>query len=417
MVPTPMTLLTDSHVGQVVTVREYEKSGPVTLDDSALALLASLPSGRIDVTPAGQPGMFVLRASSWVGAIVLPRLTIRILPKVDDLRTVLTMFTSGAGLVDWGASHTAYQQDDLVEGIAELVLREIGSATRRGLVHGYRHTEERLPVIRGRLDVQQLAARPWDAWPVPCRYDDFTPDVAENRVLLAAVKQITRWPVGPVVRRLAAALLQRFVEVDDSPAPLLEVDQIRRTPLNEHYQAALALCRLVLEGFGLAQASGGVVAHTFLVDMNKLFEKWIGDELTSRLWPSLDVIEQHSTALSLSPRVNMAPDLVFRRGKEIVFVADVKYKLTGGGMARTEDYYQLLAYTTAMRLPHGLLIYCRADDAPDRVITVVGGGQRLHTHPVDLGGDPAAIAGALDGLAGTIRQLVDARTGYGDGHG
>ena len=69
-------------------------------------------------------------------------------------------------------------------------------------------------------------------------------------------------------------------------------------------------------------------------------------------------------------------------------MADVKYKLTGGGLARTEDYYQLLAYTTAMRLPQGLLIYCRADDAPERVITVVGGGQRLHTHPVDLGGDP-----------------------------
>jgi len=97
---------------------------------------------------------------------------------------------------------------------------------------------------------------------------------------------------------------------------------------------------------------------------------------------------------------------VFRRGGEIVFVADLKYKLTGRGLARTEDYYQLLAYTTALGLRRGLLIYCRADTAPDRVITVVGGDQRLHTHPLDLGGSPAAVARTLDALAESIRVFV-----------
>jgi 5-methylcytosine-specific restriction enzyme subunit McrC len=59
-----------------------------------------------------------------------------------------------------------------------------------------------------------------------------------------------------------------------------------------------------------------------------------------------------------------------------------------------------------MRLPRGLLIYCRADTAPERVITVVGGNQQLHTHPVDLGGTPSSVAQALDTLAQSIRQLA-----------
>ncbi|MGC5388582.1 hypothetical protein [Micromonospora sp. WMMA1976] len=371
-----------------------------------MSVLRGLPGGRLGLTPSDEPGCYLLQATSWVGAVVLPRLTIQILPKVQDLRTVLTMFTSGAGLVEWGTDGAAYDQSDLVEGVAGLLLRTTNGATRRGLVHGYRAANERLPVIRGRMDVQQLAARPWDSWPVPCRFDDFTADIPENRILLAAVRHVLRWPVGPVLRRMAGELLQRLEGVGDSPVAMTEYDLIRRTPLNQHYQPALTLARLVLEGFGLTQGAGGLTAQTFLVDMNKLFEKWIGDELRARLYPTIEVVEQMAVPLSVSPAVTMNPDLVFLRGTKTVFVADVKYKLTGGGLGRTSDYYQLLAYTTALRLRRGMLIYCRADLAPDRVITVVGGNQRLHTHPMDLSGSPEVVAEALDALAESIRKLT-----------
>lgn len=399
-----MSLLTETGP-RVETLREYQTTPLMTLDRDQVALIAALPPGRLQLTPVGPADTFTLRASSWVGSVVLPGLTIRVLPKVEDLRTVFTMMASGADLVDWSSERAPYDGEDLVEGVADLLLREVSQATRRGLVHGYRHTEARLPVLRGRLDIQVLASRPWERWPIPCRYDEFTADVAENRVLLAAVEHVARWPIAPALRRSVADVRQRLAEVGDSPAPLMEAERLRPTPLNEHYQPALALARLVLEGFGLTQASGGVSALSFLVDMNKLFEKWIGDELTTRMWPDLEVSEQHPVALSRSPWVGMAPDLVFQRDGKPVFVADVKYKLTGSGMARTDDYYQLLAYTTAMGLGAGLLIYCRADEAPERTITVVRSGQRLHTRPVDLAGKPKDVVQALDELAETVRRL------------
>lgn len=405
-----MTLLTEKVTAEAVTVREYETSRPVRLDERALALLDALPAGRLDVRPTSEPGWFVLRASSWVGSIVLPDLTVRIHPKVQDLRTVLMMFSSSAGLVDWKPDHLGYDVADLVEGVAELVLRSIDAVTRRGLVHGYRATEQRLPVVRGRLDVQQLAARPWDSWPVPCRYDDFTADIAENRVMLSAVKQLGRLSRQAGNRRTAGELVQRLADVGDSAFPLLELDHLRFTPVNAHYEGALSLCRLVLEGVGLTHAAGDHRAVTFLVDMNKLYEQWIGSELTQRLWPELEIEEQSSTPLSRSPHVTMAPDLVFFRGGRAVMVADVKYKLTDDGLGRTADYYQLLAYATALELPAGLLIYCRADQAPERVIMVVGGGQRLHTQPVDLSGSWTEVSAALDTLAASIRTLANAST-------
>lgn len=405
-------MTTATVVDRDVTVPEYGTSAPLALDEQDLALLETVPSSRLAVRPTVTPGHFVLQATSWVGAVALPGRTIRIRPKVDDLGTVLMMFTASAGLVDWRPRAAGYAEADLVEGVAELVLRTVEGATRRGLVHGYRSTEERLPVLRGRLDVQQLAARPWDVWPVPCRYDDFTADVAENRVLLATVRLLARLTRQPGNRRAAGELLQRLDGVAEPALPLMELDLVRHTPVNEHYAAALALSRLVLEGFGLTHEAGGHQAVTFLVDMNTLYERWIGAELTERLWPALEVAEQERTLLSFKPSVAMAPDLVIRRDGRDVLVADVKYKLSSG-LGRHEDYYQLLAYTTALRLPEGVLIYCRADDKPARVITVIGGGQRLHCHPVDLSGPWSSVSAALDTLAGVLQEIATVTTGGG----
>jgi 5-methylcytosine-specific restriction enzyme subunit McrC len=254
--------------------------------------------------------------------------------------------------------------------------------------------------------MQEIASRPWDIWPVPCRYDDFTGDIPENRVLLAAVELLRRVVTTPETRRRIAELTQVLSGVGHSAVPLMELDTVRLTPINEHYGPALGLCRLVLDGVGLTHSHGRHQAVTFLVDMNKLYERWIGAELTQRLWPDLEVEEQASAALSHHPRVMMAPDLVFRRDGRIVMVADVKYKLTDSGLGRTEDYYQLLAYATALRLRSGLLIYCRSEQAPERDITVVGGGQHLGTQPVDLSGDWADVSRALDLLAGRVRALA-----------
>lgn len=388
-----------------LTLAEYGTSSPVQLDARDLRVLQDVTPERLSATPIVEPGWFTLRASSWVGTIDLETVRVRVVPKVDDLRNVLMMFASVSGLADWSARTADYAEADLVEGVAELVLRVIDQATRRGLIHGYRTREDRLPVVRGRLLISEIAARPWDTWPAPCRYDDYTADVPENRVLLAAVKVIRQWSVPPEVRRLSSNLVTRFEEVSVSPLPLTEANLINEGPLNEHYLPALRLAALVIEGAGLRHDAGELAATSFLVDMNKLYERWIGAELTSRLWPRTQVLEQEPVALSVRPKVSMQPDLVFRERGNDVLVGDVKYKLTGSGFARNADYYQLLAYTTALSLPRGILIYCQADSAPGRRVTVIGGGQELVCFPLGLGGEWSEVSCRLDQLAAEIRQL------------
>lgn len=390
---------------RVIELEEYKTSSPVQLDQADLAVLAALPYERVQVSPTTM-GWFTIRATSWVGALVLPSVTIRIRPKVDDLTNFLGMLAAGSGLPNWSAAAVGYAEDDLVEGIAELTLRTIDEATRRGLLHGYKTCQDRLPVLRGRLQVSVLASRPWDVWPAPCEYDEFTADIAENRVLLACVRLIRRWAAGPAARRLAGEIMSRLGEVSEPEAPLVEADLIQESPLNEHYRPALAFARIILEGHGVSHNTGAAAGHAFLLDMNKLYERWIGAELQARLWPAIGVEEQRNVALVRKPSVTMAPDLMFTRGRSDVLVGDVKYKLTGSGLARGSDYYQLLAYLTALKLKRGILIYCQAADAPPRTVTIEGSLHQITCYPLPLKGGPDDLDRALDELTATVLDLV-----------
>jgi 5-methylcytosine-specific restriction enzyme subunit McrC len=95
----------------------------------------------------------------------------------------------------------------------------------------------------------------------------------------------------------------------------------------------------------------------------------------------------HDTA----DHVRIKPDLVFeRRRAGIAYVADTKYKVTSDGLGREADYYQILAYATALNVPEGLLIYCQHDGTvPPRHIDVRNLGTRLATWAVYLAGTPA----------------------------
>lgn len=392
-------------LAKAIAISEYETSQPIRLTGGDLALAQTIPTDRLQVLP--QPnGLFVFRASSFVGTIEFESVKLRITPKVDDLNNVLMMFAATAGVAEWSPRLSDYGGGDLVTGVAELVLRTIDDATRRGLVQGYQTQEERLHTLRGRILMSELAARPWENWPVPCRYDDFTADVAENRVLLAAVLLIRRWVYEPGLRRLTQELRGRFMGVSTPDDPLAEADRIRETPLNEHYGPALTLARLLLGGLGIAHTVGDLSAVSFLVDMNRLFERWVGHELTQRLWPRIIVTEQEILPLSRKPTTRMNPDLIFRVGESRALVGDIKYKLTGSGLARNSDYYQLLAYTIAANVQSGVLIYCQADEAPARTITVEHSGQTLSCFPLSLAGDWQQVSSELDLLVRHIRAMV-----------
>lgn len=193
--------------------------------------------------------------------------------------------------------------------------------------------------------------------------------------------------------------------VADVPVRAEDIDTISPTRLNQHYAPVLGLARLLLSNLTLTDAGGATTAASFMVNMNDLFQRFVTERLRRELRGRLDVVDEPTVHLGLGRQVAMQPDLVFREpGGTERYVGDVKYKLTSDARGRSSDYYQLLAYTTALNLPEGVLIYCRhpSDDIDQRTVVVRHAGKRLVLRAVDLSGAPEQVEREIGTLADVI---------------
>jgi len=389
-------------------IPEHGRSGPVRLDRETRAALVNAAGERLVIHATADPDVVTIGATSWVGALAVPGLVVRVTPRVS-VTNFFAMLGAGVSPDAFDHEHVTWSDtDELIDGVAYFAIRLIDSATMRGLVHGYVGREERMRTIRGRLLVEEFARRPWNAAEPQCRYDDFTNDIRENQLFRCTLQAMLSWPqLAPQVRREALRVLGRFDGVSDTPATLHAVP-VPVTRLNEHYDDAMRLSRLVLQAMSLSHQSGDQQANSLMVDMDDLFRRWIVQELDHRLAPDLRIETESDVWLDEGRAVTMVPDLVVRRGSEVVLVGDAKYSMGADGYLASRDYVDLIAYTTAMGLPTGLLVHCNASRSPDSEMVIRNAGTRILCRPIRLDGSYAGVCGSLDAVAELVRELADA---------
>ncbi len=386
---------------------EYE-TATVELPQVPAQRLAARGKGIITVQPAGQANHYSITAQNLVGTLVVDDLRVLIRPKIRPENLFL--------LLEVGLDEHAWRQEafdyakkaDLLPSVIAFYARTLETTLARGLLRSYRHQEDRLVALRGRINTSAQFRQAGVALPVACRYDEYTPDIAENRYLKAATRLALRVPrIDPEDRRRLLQQVASLEDVADEIMPADYLDRIPTTRLNVHYQPVLRLARLLLENLTLADRRGQHAASSFVVDMNRLFENFVTQRLRRALRGHLEVRDQVNSHLDTRRQVPIRPDLIFRRRGHEVYVADIKYKLTDDARARTSDYYQLLAYATALDLPEGVLIYCLADGGrPERTVTVRHAGKLLHTLAIDLSGPPTEVAAEIAKAATWIKQRV-----------
>ena len=389
-------------------IPEHGRSGPVRLSRETRAALVAAAGERLVIHATADPDVVTIGATSWVGALAVPGLVVRVMPKVS-VTNFFAMLGAGVSPDAFDHEHVTWSDtDELIDGVAYFAIRLIDSATMRGLVHGYVAREERMRTIRGRLLVEEFARRPWSAAEPQCRFDDFTADIAENQLFRCTLQAMLSWPqLAPHVRREALRVLGRFDGVADTPATK-HAAPLPVTRLNEHYEDAMRLSRLVLQAMSLSHEAGDQQANSLMVDMDDLFQRWIAQELDLRLAPEMRIERDEDVWLDEGRAVTMVPDLVVRRGTQVVLVGDAKYSMGADGYMASRDYLELVAYTTAMGLPTGLLVHCNSDRAPESEIVIRNAGTRILCRPIRLDGSYAAVCRSLDALADLVRELADA---------
>ncbi|TKA01405.1 McrC family protein [Actinacidiphila oryziradicis] len=379
------------------------------------ALAASgVVDARPDTDAPGDPTRWQVRALNNVGVARIRDVELRIAPKLPIRRLFFLLgYTAnpyGVKRPDDGEVQVA-EGTDLLPAVAHAFERQADRAIRQGMLQGYRHTEESTPTVRGRIrEPEQLRRRFGLALPVEVAYDEYTADIAENQLLLAAALRLLRLPgVHADVRRRLIALRARLGEVK-ALTPGHPLPRWRPSRLNARHHAALRLAELILNSGSVEHQQGTARIDGFLFDMNKVFEDFVCVALSETLRHRGGRTELQARGIHLdeAETIRIKPDFVWYDDSDRpLAVVDAKYKAERPGGFPDADLYQLLAYCTALHLPAGYLIYAKGN-APHAAHRIRNAGIRIHQHALDLDQPPTALLADLASIAAVLGDSVPA---------
>ena len=347
----------------------------------------------------------VVTAKNYVGLIALKDGTaIEILPKVhsqddpDGIKAKKLVLDMLRTLPDF-PSRTAQvagvdlSRLDIFEIFIRMFLDEVYGIAKRGLKCGYEAVEENSARFKGKLIFsQQMRRNLLHKERSYIRYDVFTVNRPENRILKAALELLFRRTRSHHSRTDIKNLLQSFAEVETSSNFRGDFQKCSKDRTVKDYAAALQWSRVFLTGESFTNYAGSEDAFALLFPMERLFESYIAAQLKRHLDSSVYTVtaQEGSRWLFDEPKsFSMRPDLVIRKGGE-VFILDTKWKILNpdkpnGGISQA-DMYQMCAYQRKWGARHTTLIYPKPAYSTDAIPKsyFADDGTQIHLWFVDL---------------------------------
>jgi 5-methylcytosine-specific restriction enzyme subunit McrC len=340
----------------------------VRLAPEDVAYLLAAHAGQLDLGPTARPGHYRLTSRGYVGVVVCPHTRLVIRPKIplENILHLLDPVSPWPATPDHIRPEPATEILDFLAGQLARLLEERAAA---GLHRGYTERRETGRVLQGRLDVAaQLRQGGAAKDRLHSRLEDFTADVPCNQVARATAELVLRSPL--VSEPVRATLTRALVGYHDvRPAALNEAAFAAAAPdrLGESYRPLLELCRLLADGLGPTEAAGGWAAPAFLLDMERVFERYLTEGLERLLTPAgVDVTAQESSVAN-RPVAGQAdlvlrPDVTLVRDGRVFAVVDAKWKELGEPPLVPEDVYQVIAYGTSLGARRVVLVYPEESD-------------------------------------------------------
>ncbi len=387
-------------------LREHTDKPGVALTPRQVDLLRRRFRCRVTLTDVSGE-RYLVRPREQVGVLVDGDTTVIVKPKMSIAR-VLFLLAYAVDPPEWQEDVALVEADTLTDSVAMLFTALCDRALRNGILRGYRHHEERVHTVRGRIDfTEQLRVSPGRDLPLAVAYQEHDEDVLENRLLRAALAVVSALPVhSEHIRRSLNRLRRAFTAVTPVEFDPRHVPAVLWTRLNRHYRPAVDLARLILTGTEVDLKVGAVRTPGLVMDMNTVFEHFVRTAtrhtlgLTEEEFP---VGRNAQLMLDEAGRVVIEPDLSRWVDGRCRFVGELKYRY-GSESGAAPNLYQSLAYAVAAGVPDVTLVY--ADGPGEQAHYLPNVGVRIHVRHLDLDVPPAdllrqirVLADHIDGLA------------------
>ena len=306
------------------------------------------PGSVIDVTRDPDGNWWVLVRDA-VGVISVDGIELIVSPKIPQDHFLYLASQSGI-IPRIEAQHTEIaSKPSLWEVLAHWFIHAAETLLRGELTKGYRERSDELDRPRGRILALETARVFYEGRPiVACEFEEFSEDMALNRIVRAACDLVAAsFALPRELRHRARSALVRMPDVG-----VLRDADFRATVdrLTHRYSDAIAFAKVLLRGGGTKIAHGGAHGWCFLIRTPELVEGGIRAVLQRALGPGHQ-IEKRGRALS-GTRFTLNPDLVFDGN---LAVGDVKYKYFEPEWRRS-DLYQSVAFAAGYECKNAAVI-------------------------------------------------------------
>lgn len=319
-----------------ISVAEHSTSEPVEIVGPDLQAIGRAEK-YVQCLYGGSENTFKLKARQWVGEFRFNGFHVSIIPKIGPTE-VLKMFLGGDGEArphEIQSSLTGAHS--LPDVIAENFLREFQIVRRAGLERKYLEVRENSTFCKGQVQIfDDIKSNVPVRSGVFCQFDELSRDTLNNRVLLSSLIKLSQMTSAT----LAEKLIWCSGALGDVPHAR-DIPQFNLPGRNSRYRKILHLCKLIQAGNSQESVSSGYGGASFALDMNKVFEGFVREQLREYLMAdSMRVLDKERVAFC--DKVAIDPDVRVIRNGEVVLVADAKYKRQWN--YEPGDVYQMLAY-------------------------------------------------------------------------
>ena len=252
----------------------------------------------------------------------------------------------------------------LLDLFAAQLARLMAERSAAGLKRGYAEQAEAAAFLKGQLDLpaQMRAAGAARREHLHCRFDELTTDILPNRLVKTTAARVVNSPLlAEHLRRELQHALAGFAEVALGPTAPESFNHALSDPFTADYRPLLELCQLLCHAVAPNGLAGQRTAPFFLLDLERLFERYVARNLPQFFAGSPYRVEVQPRVLlhepiPLRPELRLRPDIVLRQDDRAIAVVDSKWKRLRNG-PEPADLHQILAYAAALNCPHVVLAY------------------------------------------------------------
>jgi len=294
------------------------------------------------------PNGTTLSASHYVGVVEVGDVCIEIFPKLDqalldkDFPSCETQTRTLMANLLWMMETCRYM--DLIETdmaylssapvsfydiIAYLLAKRLRSDLEAGIPHFYVFAEDDLHTIRGRIEIQKQISRYCNRPDrIICSWDNYTVDIPLNRLFKCTCRVLRTRVSNPAASHLLDQCYDLLDGVSDaSPREaIIEIGRFRWHKGIDRFRECFDVAVRLLAGTSYEIGIGEEKNFVFLIDMNSLFESFVGAVLAASFGVKIRVQNTIGSLFTSPECIHQRPDyLWFYDGHS--WVGDAKYKI------------------------------------------------------------------------------------------